>query len=139
VVKRRLLQNIIDTLKSGVFSAFPDLPLERMLAGDPHSASASAAPSTTGASASSFHWGMFGSTLGIAHLGDALESIGDGAQLQRWQALCAGVLRMQLSGLGLGGAAGAMGKQRESAGGDEGTIQTSSSLTVDMGERTTQT
>ena len=126
VVKRRLLQTIIDTLKSGVFSAFPDLPLERLLAGDPHSApAAAAAPSTTGPSASSFHWGMFGSTLGIAHLGDALESIGDGAQLQRWQALCAGVLRMQLSGLGLGGATGSTGKQRESAGGDEGTTQTS--------------
>ncbi len=127
MVKRRLLQTIIDTLKSGVFSAFPDLPLERLLAGDPHSAAAAAAaaPSTTGPSASSFHWGMFGSTLGIAHLGDALESIGDGAQLQRWQALCAGVLRMQLSGLGLGGATGSTGKQRESAGGDEGTTQTS--------------
>jgi hypothetical protein len=118
VVKRRLLQTIVDTLKSVVFSAFPDMPLERMLS-DPTFASEAPAITASGASAaSSFHWGMFGSTLGIAHLGDAFESIGDGTQLQRWQSLCARVLRTQLSNHG---ATGVASKQREPATSDEGT------------------
>jgi len=91
--KRKLLQRIIDNLSSVVFGAFPELPLRNwFLASDADALDLSSSPSSSSSS-----WGMFGSLLGIAHLGDALESIGDGSQLKRWQSFSASILRMQLA------------------------------------------
>lgn len=109
VIKRKLFSDIVDILKSVVFSTFPNLPLQRLLASDSEDISSVRMPLFASAS---FHWGMLGSTLGIAHIGDALESLGDGVQLQKWQRLCASILRIHLNTIG---SSGGTGKRKETA------------------------
>lgn len=96
MIKRNLLNKIIDTLKTKVFNSFPDVPLGKILADVRSSEGVTLSFSTS----TTFHWGMFGSTLGLAHIGDALESTGDSSQLLQWQGLFNAVLQAYLNSTG---------------------------------------